>query len=55
MYGVDGAFVGDPIRGIIGDELPWEIAEFIRGKLDTEGRSLCEVWSSRTTLRYRLS
>jgi hypothetical protein len=37
MYGVDGAFVGDPIRGIIGDELPWEIAEFIRGKLDTEG------------------
>ena len=37
MYGVDGPFVGDPIRGVIGDELPWEIAEFIRGKLDTEG------------------
>lgn len=40
MYGVDGPFVGDtnPIRGIIGDELPWEIANFIVGKLDTTGR-----------------
>jgi len=39
MYGVDGPFVGEknPIRGVIGDELPWEIAKFIRGKLNTEG------------------
>jgi hypothetical protein len=38
MFGVDGSFVGEPIRGVIGDELPWEIAQFIRGKLNTEGR-----------------
>lgn len=40
MYGVDGPFVGEtnPIRGVIGDELPWVIAKFIRGKLDTKGR-----------------
>lgn len=38
MYGVDGPFVGDgfPIRGIPGDELPWEVKE-ARGKLDTDG------------------
>lgn len=39
MYGVDGPFVGDanPIRGVNGDELPWEIENLIRGKLDTAG------------------
>jgi len=39
MYGVDGPFVGDvnPIRDVIGDELPWEIAKSIKGKLDTAG------------------
>ena len=39
MYGVDGPFVGEgnPIRDVIGDELPWEIAKSIKGKLDTAG------------------
>src|SRR5262245_62185045 len=39
MYGVDGPFVGEanPIRGVIGDELPWEIAKSIRGRLNTKG------------------
>jgi hypothetical protein len=39
MYGVDGPFVGEasPIRGVIGDELPWEIRKAV-GKLDTNGR-----------------
>ena len=38
MYGVDGPFVGDanPIGGIPGDELPWEIGR-VRGHLDTNG------------------
>jgi len=38
MYGVDGPFVGEanPIRGVIGDELPWVIA-FGRGKLGDDG------------------
>jgi hypothetical protein len=38
MYGVDGPFVGDarPIRGVIGDELPWVIGS-ARGRLDTDG------------------
>src|SRR5262245_48333929 len=38
MYGVDGPFVGDtnPIRGVVGDELPWEVAS-ARGRLDTNG------------------
>jgi hypothetical protein len=40
MYGVDGPFVGEtnPIREVNGDELPWVVAKFIRGKLDTKGR-----------------
>jgi hypothetical protein len=39
MYGVDGPFVGEtnPIRGVIGDEAPWEIAGFVRGRLDSKG------------------
>jgi hypothetical protein len=39
MYGVDGPFLedkGNPIRGIPGDELPWEIKS-VQGKLDTKG------------------
>ena len=45
MYGVDGPFVGDAnaIRGIPGDELPWAVAHFIRGRLDTEGHLRIEV------------
>jgi hypothetical protein len=33
MYGVDEAFVGEenPIRGIMGDELPWTIAGGVHG------------------------
>jgi hypothetical protein len=40
MYGVDGPFVGEanPIRGVIGDELPWEVAGFVRGRLYSTGR-----------------
>src|SRR5437870_6841853 len=38
MFGVDGAFVGEtnPIRGVIGDELPWEVAQ-VHGRLDRKG------------------
>src|SRR5690349_10503950 len=39
MYGVDGPFLEGkhhPLRGIRGDELPWEI-ESATGKLDTSG------------------
>ena len=40
MYGVDGAFVGavNPIRGLVGDELPWEIGKATHGELDANGR-----------------
>lgn len=39
MYGVDGAFVGaNPIRGIIGDELPWSIQKSTHGELNSNGR-----------------
>src|SRR5262249_5356685 len=40
MYGVDGPFLEDkdnPIRGIPGDELPWEIKS-VQGTLSTDGR-----------------
>ncbi len=39
MFGVDGLFVGEdnPIRGVNGDELPWEIAK-ASGSLNTNGR-----------------
>ncbi len=39
MFGVDGLFVGEanPVRDIVGDDLPWEVAKFARGKLDTKG------------------
>src|SRR5262249_941129 len=44
MYGVDGPFVGEdfPIRGIVGDELPWEIEE-VNGSLNTRGRLRIKV------------
>lgn len=44
MYGVDGPFVGDgfPIRGVPGDELPWEVKD-ARGKLDTDGHLTIRV------------
>lgn len=40
MYGVDGAFIGEtnPIRGIIGDELPWEVEKSTHGELRSNGR-----------------
>jgi hypothetical protein len=40
MYGVDGPLLGETnaIRGVIGDEAPWAIAHFIRGRLTTAGR-----------------
>jgi hypothetical protein len=40
MYGVDGPFVGETnaIRGIPGDDLPWEVAHFVIGSLTTRGR-----------------
>lgn len=40
MYAVDGPFVGDanPIRDVIGDELPWEITGFVHGELTSGGR-----------------
>ena len=39
MYGVDGAFVGaNPIRGIIGDELPWAVEKSTHGELRANGR-----------------
>jgi hypothetical protein len=39
MYGVDGPFLGEAnaIRGVIGDELPWDIARSVSGELDTSG------------------
>ena len=45
LYGVDGPFVGDahPIRGVIGDELPWTIAGGIHGRLDTNGHLRIQV------------
>ena len=67
MYGVDGPFVGDTnhIRGVVGDEAPWEIAGFARGRLYSNGHLVILVrglvfkdnpgsrpnWSARTTRR----
>ena len=36
MYGVDGPFVHHKLRGVVGDDLPWEI-ESATGALDTTG------------------
>lgn len=40
MYGVDGPFVGDAnaIRGVVGDEAPWTVAHFIKGRLTADGK-----------------
>ncbi|HET8945704.1 MAG TPA: hypothetical protein VFQ07_01875, partial [Candidatus Polarisedimenticolia bacterium] len=40
MYGVDGPFLGEAnaIRGVVGDEAPWTIDHFIRGRLTKGGR-----------------
>jgi hypothetical protein len=40
MYGVDGPLLGETnaIRGVIGDEAPWTVAHFIKGRLDKSGR-----------------
>ena len=45
MYAVEGPLLGEAnaIRGVVGDELPWEIAHFIRGRLDTHGRLTISV------------
>ncbi|HKE48063.1 MAG TPA: hypothetical protein VKB52_08355 [Rhodanobacteraceae bacterium] len=39
MYGVDGPFVGDanPVRDVIGDELPWTVEGFVIGDFDSRG------------------
>src|SRR5207244_3141239 len=39
MYGVDGPFVGatNAIRGVAGDDLPWEVAHFASGSVTTGG------------------
>jgi len=39
MYGVDGPFVGEAnaIRGVSGDDLPWEVEHFVNGTLTTNG------------------
>jgi hypothetical protein len=39
MYGVDGPFLGEAnaIRGIPGDDLPWEVEHIVNGSLTTKG------------------
>jgi len=39
MYGVDGPFVGDknPVRGVNGDDLPWDSPSLANGFLTTDG------------------
>ena len=39
MYGVDGPFVGtaNPVRGIAGDGLPWDVPTVANGVLTTDG------------------
>ena len=40
MYAVDGPLLGETnaIRGVVGDEAPWTIAHFAKGRLDKSGR-----------------
>ena len=40
MYGVEGPFLGEAnaIRGVVGDEAPWAIEHFIKGRLTRGGR-----------------
>jgi hypothetical protein len=44
MYGVDGPFLGEAnaIRGVVGDEAPWEIARSVKGFLSTDGHLV--IW-----------
>ena len=44
MFGVEGPFLGETnaIRGVVGDELPWEIAVAV-GTLDTSGHLRIKV------------
>ena len=45
MYGVEGQLLGatNAIRGITGDEAPWEIKHSIKGRLDTDGHLIIVV------------
>jgi hypothetical protein len=40
MYAVEGPLLGEAnaIRGVVGDELPWEIEHFVKGRLTKQGR-----------------
>ena len=40
MYGVEGPFLGEgnALRGVVGDEAPWEVEHFIKGRLAKNGR-----------------
>jgi hypothetical protein len=43
MYGVDGPFVNDAsIRGVLGDELPWDIHK-VKGSLSADGHLLLQI------------
>jgi hypothetical protein len=43
MVGVDGGFVGhNPIRGVLGDNLPWEVGS-VNGSLTTDGHLVVSV------------
>lgn len=45
MYGVDEGFVGEtnPIRDVVGDELPWVVAKSAKGKLESNGHLKIKV------------
>jgi hypothetical protein len=45
MYGVEGPLLGEAnaIRGVVGDEAPWTITHFIKGRLDLNGRLAINV------------
>ena len=45
MYAVEGPLLGEAnaIRGEIGDEAPWTISHFIKGRLDKNGRLMIVV------------
>jgi len=45
MYAVDEAFLGETnaIRGVAGDELPWEIDGGVHGRLTADGRLMLHV------------
>jgi plastocyanin len=45
MYGVDGPFVGDanPMRDVVGDELPWMVKKSAKGQLFADGRLTIKV------------